>query len=210
MKFESIENLISLSVLSHLPGEKAHKLMEPIGRSELIKKAKITHASPKKSAVMLLLYPIKGESHLILIKRPSYPGVHSGQIALPGGKHEDNESMLECALRETFEEVGVADKEIMVVRELSPLYIPPSNFLVNPFIGLSQKQPEFIPQVSEVDEIIEMPVAHLLDDKNKGIRLFSNSMKSSIDAPYYEFNGHIIWGATAMILSEFVQLIKNA
>ena len=122
---------------------------------------------PKKAAVMMLFYPKDTQTHLVLIQRNTYPGVHSSQIAFPGGKVElEDETLSHTALRETHEEIGIVPNQIQVVRAFSEVYIPPSNFMVYPFLGLSQNELTFNPDPEEVAGIIELPLVHFLDENN--------------------------------------------
>lgn len=166
--------------------------------------------NPRKAAVMMLFYPKQNQAHLVLIVRNSYPGVHSSQIAFPGGKVEDvDNSMQETALRETFEEVGIPADKITVVREFSDVYIPPSNFMVSPFLGYSEEELQFIPDPSEVAGIIELSLKDFLDDVNEVVKRMATSYTSDIDVPSFKVGEYIVWGATAMMLSELKEVLKR-
>lgn len=162
----------------------------------------------RKSAVMIMLYQKYDRIKFPLIIRSVYDGVHSGQVALPGGRFEQgDETLIGTAIRETCEETGVFNKNIKVVGALSELYIPPSNFLVNPFIAVHPHAPGFIPHEREVARIVEMDIEKILDEKlicEKTIKL-SNGV--SINTPCFEIDGLTVWGATAMILSEFKSVL---
>lgn len=157
------------------------------------------------ASVMILLYPFEGEVLFPLIRRPSYPGVHGGQMALPGGKTEPNEDRVSTAIRETFEEIGVLVKNENILGVLPQLYIPPSNFNVQPVIAWIGQRPEFIPSEFEVEKIIEVDLKNLLscEIKNK------NFVQSQVLSPYYDIYGNEVWGATAMILFEFLTLLNG-
>ena len=198
--------------LNNLPGEEAHRLMAPIKRptaSEVVKSGK----DPKWSAVMMLIYPKNNIPHFSLIQRPEYNGTHGGQISFPGGKQEEAESLKETALRETHEEIGIHPESIQVLGELTQIYIPPSNFLVSPFIGILEEQPSFIKQEKEVDDVIEVKVVDLLEDKfikQKKIKIGKHTENPLlIEVPYFELNYNTVWGATAIILSEVRQMLMN-
>ena len=134
---------------------------------------------------------------------------HSGQISLPGGKKEENDRNFEAtAKRETSEEMGIPEHYIRIIREMSPIYIPPSNFYVRPFISYTKKNPEFILQESEAVELIEFPVSSILSLSDRPEMMVLPSSRG-IEVPVINFNGYIIWGATSMILSEFSTLMKN-
>ena len=159
----------------------------------------------------MLFYPRGGEAHLALIKRNTYPGVHSSQISFPGGKAEPGDKDLaDTALRETFEEIGVHPAEIDVVMPFSKIYIPPSNFLVAPFLGLALKEPAFIANPQEVQHIIHLSLDVLLDDSTIISTPMQTSYAQSIMVPAFKVEDHIVWGATAMILSELKETIKSA
>lgn len=166
----------------------------------------------RKAGVMALCYPgIREQATLVLIQRPSYPGVHSGQVALPGGRFEDDDKdLLVTALRETEEEVGVPIEVMQPIRSLSSLYIPPSNFVVSPYMGIANTRPEFILQEEEVAGIIEITLAQLLNDSSTAMERLTTSYAQQIEVPAFRFDGHLVWGATAMILNEFKSLLRTA
>ncbi len=166
--------------------------------------------NPKRAAVLALIYPISDWAHLALIRRNTYTGVHSAQIGFPGGKIErDDASALHAALRETEEEIGVDRGKIEVLSALSPVYIPPSNFCVSPFLGFARTTPAFIPDPREVSEIIQIPISSLLDEGSVRIKTMPTSYSESIAVPCFSIHGHDIWGATAMMLSELKDVLKN-
>ncbi|MFK5879761.1 MAG: CoA pyrophosphatase [Flavobacteriaceae bacterium] len=166
--------------------------------------------NPKISAVLALFYPdIKNETKFLLMLRASYNGTHSAQISFPGGKKEKQDAGLEqTALRETFEEVGVQQNDIQILKQMTNAYIPPSNFLVTPFVGMIDYQPTFIPN-DEVKTLIEAKLSDLLDDQNVVINNMTTSYMKNIDVPCFKLNNYIVWGATAMILSEIKQVFKS-
>ncbi len=188
-----------------LPGKAAQELMAPTVRFTGLKYP--DPANSKRSGVLLLLYPdITGWS-TVFIERTVY-GPHGGQISLPGGKMEaDDRDIQATALRETKEEIGVSPEQIEVLGELTSLYVPNSNFLVSPFVGFINEVPEMVKDDKEVASIIKIDVRELFDAKNKGTKSFSRS-GYDIQAPYYRAREYIIWGATAMIMSEFENLLK--
>lgn len=190
-----------------LPGESAHMEMDPI-RPQQRKEMGIGKA-PRQSAVLILWYQNQGQWRFPLIQRPVYNGTHSGQIALPGGKQEGTESFQQTALRETFEEIGVKTNKIEVVGELSEIYIPPSNFNIKPIIGIIEQKPEFIPDEREVVEVFEVLADELVDDNNRKFAPVKVSQNMKIQAPCFDFGGKIVWGATAMILSEMAAIVKE-
>lgn len=157
---------------------------------------------PREAGVLALLYPEADGLHIILTRRADHLRGHSGQISFPGGKHDaEDGSYVGTALRETCEELGICD-EIAVLGSLSPFYIPPSHFYVYPSVGALETRPQFYPNPAEVAEVITFALRDLLDPafKHEEYRNF-NGMR--IQIPYYDVNGHKVWGATAVMLGEF-------
>ncbi len=169
---------------------------------------KIKAKNPKKAAVLALFYPNKkNETCFLLTERATYKGTHSAQISFPGGKMDTSDTnLLETALRETFEEIGVQQSSIEIIREITDVYIPPSNFLATPFIGFTKKQPTFKTN-NEVETIIEVSLSDLLDGSNIKTVTISTSYMQNTDVPCFKLNNYIVWGATAMMLNEIKELI---
>jgi 8-oxo-dGTP pyrophosphatase MutT (NUDIX family) len=192
-----------------LSGWESHKKMAPEMRLHFTDKM-IESKNPKYASVLILIYPNKKEELTILLtKRASYNGTHSAQISFPGGKKETNDiNLIQTALREAKEETNINPKDLIFVKELSKTYIPPSNFWVYPFVFTTDKKPNFKPN-HEVEHIIEISLSDLLDDKKTTIKKLSTSYMKNIDVPCFVFNNEIVWGATAMILSELKDLIKQ-
>ncbi len=165
-------------------------------------------SSARQSAVMLLFYPLNERPHLVFARRPDYLRHHPGQIAFPGGRHENGESFLETALRETEEELGVPAQAIDIIGDLRPVYVPPSNFVVHPFAGWLDTRPRFVPDADEVDQLLEIPLDHFFDPANRGLenRVFN---QITWPIPFYRYGKHKIWGATATILSEMVERVEK-
>lgn len=194
-----------------LPGVASHYKMAPIERLKELTKQSLKKNKAKRASVMVLFYPNKaGETHLALILRKTYKGVHSAQVGFPGGRQEVSDlSSRHTALRETQEEIGVLQEDIRVLKKLTKIYIPPSNFFVEPFIGICEKTPQFILQQTEVEALIEVKISDLLDDGIYCTRRLSTSYATDIEVPAYILNTHVVWGATAMMLSEVRELLKQ-
>jgi 8-oxo-dGTP pyrophosphatase MutT (NUDIX family) len=189
---------------------KAHLIMAPAERVEQMKNFSLEGKNPKQAAVMMLFYPKNDKTHLVLIVRNSYPGVHSSQIAFPGGKVESYDlSVAHAALRETHEEIGVNPNQISIIRAFTALYIPPSNFMVYPFLGYSTEELDFQPDPNEVSGIIELSLHDFLDEKRVVSKRMSTSYSDDIEVPAFKIQEHFVWGATAMMLSELKEAIKN-
>ena len=204
--------LIAISKIENLklPGQGSQFKMSPPYRQELIESQKEKIKDARKAAVMSLFYPNdKGETMLVLILRKTYKGVHSAQVGFPGGKLELNETLEKAAVRETFEEVGVEEEAVAILKPLTPIYIPPSNFYVHPFIGIIKHTPNFIKQDDEVEAIIEVKLSHFLDESIITTKSVSTTYNINVTVPAYKLNGHIVWGATAMMLSEVKDLLKQ-
>jgi 8-oxo-dGTP pyrophosphatase MutT (NUDIX family) len=189
-----------------LPGETAQFRMAPPARPRAADTRSVVD-SFKQSAVLLYLFPHESQWHIVLMKRTPDAGPHSGQISIPGGQVESGENHLQAALREFGEETGVAVEPEQLLGELSALHIPVSRFLVKPFIAHAEARPVFDPDPIEVAAIIEMPLPVLLDDNSARHCAMQISGRTIEQVPYFEIDGHRVWGATAMILSELKALL---
>lgn len=161
-----------------------------------------------KAGVLILLYPRDGETYLSLIRRTGLVFHHRDQIGLPGGRLEAGEDFVRAALRETHEELGIAPEGLKVIGDLTPLYIPPSNFCAYPVVAVASATPDFRPDPREVAEVIEIPLWHLADPDRAGRETWLAGGRS-LEVPFYAFGRHKIWGATAMILSEFLEILGS-
>lgn len=211
MHFDDFSNRISKIENLELPGRASHYKMAPMFRVKELESGKITKQKPRQAAVMALFYPNKDfQTHLLLILRNTYKGIHSNQIALPGGKMEKSDpNLLETALRETFEEVGALREGITVIRSMSEVYIPPSNFEVTPYLGLYRKEKPFLRQADEVAAIVEVPLQDFMDDGKIFHQILNTSYAQNVEVPAFKLNGYTVWGATAMMLSEIKELFKQ-
>jgi len=193
-----------------LPGITSHIKMAPRHRVEELSSLASIVPLARNSAVLILLFPVNRKLKTVFIQRSVYEGVHSGQISFPGGKHEKSDKDFEAtALRETFEEIGVEPDKIEILAQLTDFYIPPSNFLVKVFVGYSSQKPVFTPDHKEVQSILEADIDEFYDSQNITEKEFySTSRKTIINAPCYLVNGMEIWGATAMMLSELLDVLN--
>lgn len=208
MEFEQLIGKIESLKKANLTGIIAHQELAPLQRPTFTKYNIPENA--RKAGVLVLFYPGENnQTYILLTQRANYKGVHSNQISFPGGK-KDNEdlNLQETALRETEEEIGLKKESVTILKQLSTIYIPPSNFSVNPYIGILKNRPFFNINY-EVEEIIEFPLSSLLDKKNMIIFNVSTSSNKNMDVPCFSYKKHKIWGATAMILNEVKELLKN-
>lgn len=209
MTFTDFLHLVPKIKIFDLPGEAAHSLMFPPERARLMADLDWDNLQARTAAVMLLAYPRNDKTHFVLILRNAYNGVHSSQVAFPGGKRDEGDKDYEeTALRETCEEVGISRDKVTIVRELSKIYIPPSNFIVYPFLGFCSEPPIFKPDPREVAGIIEVDLDDFLDDAILRGMMRDTSYANEIQVPGFQIGEHVIWGATAMILSEFKEVVK--
>lgn len=195
---------------NELPGWDSHQKMMNYKRP---KPDNIRQIDPdaRESAVLALLYPYQNEIYTVLMQRHVYEGTHSGQISFPGGKREKSDKDLrETALREANEELSIDSKKVQILGELTQVYIPPSRYLVSPFLGIVSARPQFVPEAAEVNEIIEVPVSQFLDpSKLKEKYHFIPTLNSKIKIRYFDVDQRVVWGATAMMLSEITEILKK-
>ena len=162
-----------------------------------------------RSSVLILLYPARNKLHTVFIKRQTYNGVHSGQISFPGGREEPTDvDLIHAALREAHEEVNIEAQRVRILGTLTQLYIPPSHYMVYPVVGYSAAIPDFSPQLSEVAGIIQADLEFLFNPENQKRKIIA-VRDQKINAPYFDVNGHVVWGATAMILNELKAVIES-
>lgn len=195
-----------------LPSYASQFKMSPPFRREFIKRYKEKMKTAKQAGVMALFYPDRNrQTKFVLILRKSYKGVHSAQIGFPGGKVEliDN-SLKHTALRETNEEIGIPVHDIEVVKELTEVYIPPSNYYVKPFLGFLKDTPIFVKEESEVEDTLEVLVSDFLNEDAVIFKTITTSYAKQVEVPAYKLNKQIVWGATAMMLSEIKDLLIDA
>lgn len=206
----TVERVRSALQSSPLPGLPAHQRISPPGRRLSPPPG---GPPPRQAGVLLLLYPKARTLHFVLTRRTERLGVHSGQISLPGGQAEPrDETFTATALREAREELGIALDQAEVLGELTELYIPPSNFIVHPIVAYIAAALKFNPQADEVAEVIEIPLSALLDPRAHPAELCTvlGADGAPLQVPAYRFNTHVVWGATAMVLSEFEEVLRRA
>jgi 8-oxo-dGTP pyrophosphatase MutT (NUDIX family) len=202
--FEPFVNSLSSKLKGPLPGvEFQRKFMH--------EERLLSHIEPnettRQSAVLVAFYPSDGEVFLPLILRPAYDGTHGGQMALPGGKMEyADENLIRTALREAQEEIGVKAMDVNVLGELTDVFIPVSNFIVKPIVGYLDYKPDFFPDKREVEKIYEVKFSEFLKLENKGIRSITVG-KRNLTVPGFDIQNQWIWGATALIINEIVEVV---
>lgn len=199
LEYKDLKIRLKEALARALPGETAHRRMLPHGRDLY----PVAGSDIKQSSVLILIFLDKGELHTCLIKRPAAMRNHGGQIAFPGGKYEPSDKeLVQTALRESYEEIGTAENMVEIIGSLTPIYVQVSNFMINPFIGWCETIPNFKIDHQEVDAFFKIPLNTILDPSTHEwrnvITLFGN-----IDVPGFFIDPLFIWGATAMIISEF-------
>ncbi len=205
MPFNDFINHLQLQLRQPLPGPEAHLKMASASRLRF--KAQ-PNEKTRRSAVLILFYPYRDQIVAPLILRPKYDGVHAGQMAFPGGRYEKtDEHLIRTALREAQEEIGIKAADVKVLGKLTELFIPPSNFFVQPVIGTLPYKPDFYPDPREVDAVLEVTLDELMDEGIVGTTQLE-VRGVSIDAPFYDIQGHKVWGATAMMISELLTVIR--
>ncbi len=205
--FTTFIDKLKIRLQQPLPGQTAHSVMASETRLKL--KMPSPNERTRESAVLILFYPAENQIFIPLILRPQYDGVHGGQMAFPGGRAEkEDENLVRTALREAQEEIGVRVSDVTVLGKLTKLFIPPSNFYVQPVVGFMNRKPDFYPDPREVDKVIEMPLSEI---KNPAIigRKTLNVRGIEINTPFYNILDTTVWGATAMMVSELLMVIDS-
>lgn len=189
------------------PGVAAQTLMWPGGLPGAVPPAPDQHG--RAAAVLLLVYLLNGEPHLVLTRRAETVHNHKGQISLPGGAREGEESLVETALREAQEEIAVPPADVEVLGALTPIFVAVSGYLISPFVAIAAQRPAFRPDPIEVVETIEAPLSCLLDPALRCTEDWE-LRGARVHVPYFAIGAHKVWGATAMILAEFAALLEDA
>lgn len=190
-----------------LPGLDVQMSMAPSVRDREV----VIPDNARQSAILALLYPHEGKWFVPFMRRAEDGRVHGGQVSFPGGRKEPTDpDFVHTALREAEEEIGVPKQHVEVLGPMSPIYIPPSNFMIYPKLGVVSSRPTFIPDPKEVQEVIEVELGELLSDQIKGMHRVDVFGGNFITAPGYTVQGkHLIWGGTAMMIAEFVTIIRE-
>ena len=200
---EAMEARLRAALAEPLPGPVAQQLLAPVPRPGT---RWPRETGLRLASVLLLLYPGPGGPTTVLTVRAGSLAHHGGQVSLPGGGVDDGESVEQAALREAAEEIGVDPSWVRVIGRLTPLHIPVSGNALHPVVGVSDRRPEFRPDLREVEQIVEVPISALVDPA----RLRREQREHGgiwLDIPFVELDGHILWGATAMVFAEFLSLI---
>ncbi len=210
MKFDDFIARIDLIAQSDSFGTQAHDVILPEFARQRIEAMKKDN-NPKLSGVAAIVYREETDANILLIERQSYEGVHSAQIGFPGGKKEDIDNDLEStARREMQEEVGIPSDEPTLIRKLSKVYIPPSRFLVQPYLFHLEALPKLILDSREVKLLVKFPIKQLLEDSTVQNGSIQMTEGLKIKTPYFFVEGHKVWGATAMMLNELKLILKSS
>ena len=197
---------LKIVVGNDIPGERSHQKMQVNYDKSFELPFSKNNSTP--AAVLILLYLEDNEIHFFLTKRSNELEHHKGQISLPGGTQEENEKLTHTALRETQEEIGINKTSISIIGSMTPLFVPVTGFIINPFIGYSLNKLEPTPDPLEVEAIFSVNISDLLNEANRTIEQ-RNIRGYDVEVPYFKLNNYEVWGATSMILSEFRDLIKS-
>ena len=203
---ETLLETLKNNCASDLPGRAAQNIMLAKPRVKIVFPNSEEHAI--LSAVLILLYPYNGDINFILTERTNEVQHHKGQISLPGGAWEKGEHLHETALRETEEEIGIPIDKIEIVCELTPLFVKVTGYLIHPFIGYIHQKPNIALDPNEVKNVFTSSISELLNPNNTQSELWT-IRKIKVAVPFFKFGKYKVWGATAMILSEFKQCIKE-
>lgn len=207
LSYEPLVTRLSTRLQQSLPGHEAHLTMAP--RYPARRQAlSVDGRDCREAGVLILLHSRNHTPEVVLTVRHEELPNHAGQVSFPGGQRERGEPLSTTALREAKEEVGLDPDSVHLLGALTPLYVPPSNFCVHPFVGVVSHDPSLSPTDREVDEVVHVSLSHLLTPATRMVKPWPLH-GSEIDVPYYEVDGHFVWGATAMILAEFLELVRD-
>ncbi|MAD51857.1 MAG: CoA pyrophosphatase [Candidatus Marinimicrobia bacterium] len=206
MELNKLSQKLQFRLKSNLPGQGSQWKMRV--KTDKIFNFNTTEEDAIQSAVLILLYEKNGKIYFMLTERTETVDRHRGQISLPGGSREINEKLSSTATRETHEEIGINSDDIDVLGALSPLFVPVTGFIIHPFVGAINKKFELCPAPEEVAHIFSVDVDELIHDENE-LEERRNLRGYDMDIPYFLLSKHKVWGATAMILSEFKTVLKE-
>lgn len=207
MMIKAFVEQLGVELQGKLPGSEAHQVMAPKNRPAFRFKY---DTPPRPGAVMILLYEEEGTTYFPLIRRSEYRGVHSGQIALPGGKAEESDrDLIATAIREAQEEIGIDPNKIEIIGSLTSFFVAASNFQILPVVAYAKEYPQFLPDEREVAGVLRANLEEIIDPQTIKEKEITPAEGITFEAPYYDLQGHVVWGATAMMLSEFVTLTKR-
>ena len=205
MDFQRFITQLKITINNDLPGEESHQKMRVIYDQSIELPFSKINSIP--AAVLILLYLADNEIYFFLTKRTDELKHHKGQISLPGGTQEGNEKLIDTALRETQEEIGINKTSISIIGTITPLFVPVTGFMIYPFIGYSLNKLDPKPDPVEVATIFSVNISDLLNKENRTTEQ-RNIRGYDVQVPYFKLNDYQVWGATSMILSEFRDLIK--
>jgi 8-oxo-dGTP pyrophosphatase MutT (NUDIX family) len=198
-----VERRVRAGMIS-LPGLPAQARMAPRPRPGW--RPAVPDAATRAAAALLLLYPADATTHFALTVRASHLPQHPGQVSLPGGAVERDETMEAAALREAHEEIGLDPRAVRILGGLSPLHIPVSGYVLHPVVGATDAKPDLHPEVTEVARVLDVPLAALADPLSVRLRLRLHEGRQ-YEVPYFCLDGEQVWGATAMVLAEFLTVL---
>ena len=205
MDFQRFITQLKIRINNVLPGEESHQKMRVIYDQSI--ELPFSKINSTAAAVLILLYQADNEIYFFLTKRTDELKHHKGQISLPGGSQEGNEKLIDTALRETQEEIGINKTSISIIGTITPLFVPVTGFMIYPFIGYSLNKLNPKPDPVEVATIFSVNISDLLNKENQTTEK-RNIRGYDVQVPYFKLNDYQVWGATSMILSEFRDLIK--
>ncbi len=206
MDIHTLKIKLAQHLVKELPGKPAQKIMLTKPRNPINYSS--NSECPNPAAVLILLFPVKQDIRFFLTKRTNVVQYHKGQISLPGGAWEEGEQLWGTALRETNEEIGVRAEHIQFIGELTPLFVPVTGFLIHPFVGWVDEEPETSPDPTEVESLFSASVLSLTDQNS--CQCEERTIRGHVfDVPYFQLNREKVWGATSMILSEFKTVLKE-
>lgn len=206
--YTSIIKSLSERLKHELPSALAHDPLRAVPVGQFKPKFK-SDLPTRPGSVLILLYEDEGDIKFPLIKRPEYIGAHGGQISLPGGKAEPGEDSIETALREAEEEIGVDGRKVSILGRLSEFHVIPSNFLITPVVASIDRKPVWIPDPYEVAGILTGRISELVKDDAVRTTEILAAGQYRMNAPHFNIENQIVWGATAMMLNEFRMLLRE-